>query len=61
MKSKVTKNKLTVFIYLLMRDEVTPGIVEKAVQDSENNKDYPIRLTNGHLARYAEEIAERLK
>ena len=67
----VTTNDLLVgFLYLLMRDKLTPGEVEYLMLQV--NKDLlnfarctgevPVfSLTNGHLARYAQDIASRLK
>lgn len=53
-----TSNRVVSFLYQLMRDEVVIGRVEQIVQDSETAQEYV--LTNEHLAKYAEEIAERL-
>ena len=59
-KCRVKNNKLVTFLYLLMRDELPCGVVENIVQDLENTgKDYFV-LSNGYLADYAYEIAERL-
>jgi len=56
----VKDNKLVTFLYLLMRDELHCGAVERIVQEIENTgKDYFV-LSNGYLADYAYEIAERL-
>lgn len=49
---------LVSFLYELMRDHVPPGVVEHLVITS------PAGLTtytNGHLARYAKELADRLE
>ncbi len=51
------KCKLTEFLYYLMRDHVTPGTVEGIM--TENTGD-DCNYTNGWLARYAENVAERL-
>ena len=57
---RVKNNKLVTFLYLLMRDELPCGVVERIVQELENTgKDYFV-LSNGYLADYAYEIAERL-
>ena len=56
----VKNNKLVTFFYLLMRDELPCGVIERIVQEIENTgKDYFV-LSNGYLADYAYEIAERL-
>ena len=51
-------SKLVSFLYELMRDYLTPGIVEKLVQASQEPH---IVYTNGWLAKYAEDLANRLK
>mgnify|MGYP001558408865 CR=1 FL=1 len=50
-------SKLVSFLYTLMRDHVTPGVVEVLVRDAQVT---PVEFTNGHLARYAQDIADRL-
>jgi hypothetical protein len=50
-------SKLVSFLYELMRDHVPPGVVEKLVQDSQMVE---VKYTNGWLARYAEDLANRL-
>jgi hypothetical protein len=50
--------RLTAFLYDLMRDHLTPGAVEKIVQES---TDIEVVYTNGWLARYAEDLAHRLQ
>lgn len=52
-----TANPLVAFLYQLMRDEVTPGAVEKIM---DGQRAGPYCLTNGWLARHAEDIAKRL-
>lgn len=57
---EVTINgKLVSFLYELMRDYLTPGEIEKIVQDSEDEP--TVVYTNGWLAKYAEDLANRLK
>lgn len=51
------KSKLVSFLYQLMRDHVPTGIIEKIVIDSD---DPDVTYTNGWLAKYAENIANRL-
>lgn len=53
-----TDDKLVSFLYQLMRDEVPAGVLERIVQESQT---VPASLTNGNLARYAEDLASRLK
>ena len=50
--------RLRAFLYLLMRDVVVPGEVERLVIEAEK-----VRVaiySNGHLASYAEELVGRL-
>lgn len=63
-----TTSPLVSFLYELMRDQVPTGVVERIVGMDEDvrmahqDEDGPFEfvLSNGHLARYAEEVAERL-
>jgi hypothetical protein len=53
---------LEVFLYLLMRDLVPLGDVEKLVKDSEMTAaDSKAQLSNGWLAKYAKDLAARLR
>lgn len=54
----VINSKLVSFLYELMRDYLTPGKVEELVR---NSQDGPFLYTNGYLAKYAEDLANRLK
>lgn len=54
----VIHSRLVSFLYQLMRDHVTPGIIEEIALQSE---DPDITYTNGWLAKYAEDLANRLK
>jgi len=51
-------DKLVSFLYELMRDKITPGVVETLVNNSQQT---PVEFTNGYLANYAKYLAERLK
>jgi hypothetical protein len=51
-------SKLVSFLYQLMRDHVTPGVVEGLVRDSQVT---PSQLTNGWIAKYSEYLASQLK
>lgn len=51
-------SKLVSFLYQLMRDHVTPGVIEEVLNDSVHESD--VVYTNGWLAKYAEDIAKRL-
>lgn len=52
-------SRLVSFLYDLMRDHLTSGIVEELVRASEDQPD--IIYTNGWLAQYAQDLANRLK
>lgn len=51
--------KLTTFIYLIGRDHLPLGLVEKAVQDAEKAGVEP-KYSNEELSMYAKHVAERL-
>lgn len=53
---------LTCLLYLLMRDRITPGVMEQIVMDIEKaTEGGPIQYTNGWLVRYAEHLTERIR
>lgn len=52
-------SRLVSFLYELMRDHLPSGEVEALVQQSEDESN--ITYTNGWLAKYAEDLANRLK
>lgn len=60
MDKHTTHDPLVAFLYQLMRDYITPGKVEKVMQDQEEVEEYYV-LSNGFLARYAEDIVDRLR
>jgi hypothetical protein len=51
-------SKLVSFLYELMRDYLTPGEIEKLVQASQEPN---VTYTNGWLAKYAQDLSNRLK
>jgi hypothetical protein len=56
-------DRLVAFMYLLMRDDLPPGEVERLVLEAEKTEIGPYRkedYTNKHLAKYAVEIVRRL-
>lgn len=55
----MTHEKLVGMLYILMRDDLVPGRVEKLVQDGENHPP-PYKFSNPHLEAYARELAARL-
>lgn len=54
-----SKSALVSFLYELMRDHVPCGTVEKLVKDA-NPYNANIEFSNGYLAQYAEDLANRL-
>lgn len=54
---EVKDDRLTSFLYDLMRDHIQPSAVEKLVRDADPN----ILYTNGWLASYAKDVADRLR
>lgn len=50
-------SKLVGFLYDLLRDHLTAGVVEKLVQESQVSE---VSYSNGWLAQYAKDLAERL-
>lgn len=45
------QDQLTSFLYELMRDHLTPGVIEKIVRNSESQD--TTKYSNGWLAKYA--------
>jgi len=48
-------------LYELMRDHVPPGVIEGIMSRQEEYRGQAFVYSNKHLARYAMELAERLK
>jgi hypothetical protein len=53
-------DRLVAFLYVLMRDEVTSGTVEKIMQDHVESHDGARSFSNPHLEAHARELAGRL-
>lgn len=53
-----SSDPLVSFLYELMRDRLPAGVVEQIVNQSPPMR---IQFTNGYLARYAQDIADRLR
>ena len=53
-----SNSKLVCFLYLLLRDELPLGVVERLVQESLLDKES--EFTNGWLANYSKDIEKRL-
>jgi hypothetical protein len=51
-------SKLVSFLYGLLRDHLPAGSVEELVEDSQVSE---VTYTNGWLAQYAQDVADRLK
>lgn len=57
-----TRDRLTVFLYLLMRDRLTPGeVAGLAMSCYEGDEEGPTVLSNGYLGKFAEHLAKKLK
>lgn len=54
----IPDDRLTSFLYELMRDHVPPGIVMELVNSSTGET---IQYTNGYLAKMAQHFADRLR
>jgi hypothetical protein len=52
-------SRLVSFLYELMRDHLPTGVVEEIILASENESE--VTYSNGYLAKYAEDLANRLK
>jgi hypothetical protein len=52
---------LTSFLYLLMRDEIPCGVVERLVHEVASDAGQDIIFTNGYLAKYAHNLSELIK
>lgn len=56
-----TQTPLAVFFYLLLRDHLPAGVIERLVQEVESTPPgAPTQLTNGWVGRMAEDYAARL-
>lgn len=64
-KSFKSRDVLLAFFYVLMRDHVTPGVVEYIMIQLDKEfliaKGKPITFTNGWLTKYADDVLGRLK
>lgn len=54
------QDALVGFLYVLMRDHLTPGDVEELVRRNSTLRP-SIQFTNGWLAQYAQDLATRLR
>lgn len=59
--SVTSPDPLVSFLYELMRDRVTPGVVEQLVRASQTSEQNPTHFCNGYLASYAVDVAARLR
>lgn len=55
-----SKDKLTCFLYMLMRDGLPCGVVEGIMLKMADNGEEPYEYCNGWLAQYADDIRKRL-
>ena len=56
----VKGNAMEAFFYILMRDHLPVGVVEKLVRDEEESNGKEILFTNGYLANYSKLLTKRL-
>ena len=56
-----SKDRLVSFLYILMRDHIPSGQLETIYLDHVINQKADSIFTNGWLANYAKDFAERLK
>lgn len=52
---------LVELLYVLLRDHVLPGDLEKLVADIRSSKHSSAQYSNGWLARYAQDLAQRIR
>ena len=52
---------LVEFLYALMRDHLAPGAIEQIMNEQVMGGGIVSRYTNGWLAKYAQDLAGRLK
>jgi len=55
-----SKSKLDVFLYLLMRDYITPGDVGFIMKEIVQTQECTYKFTNGYLAKYAKYVRKQL-
>ena len=55
----VNGGKLSALFYILLRDHLTAGVVEKIVDSIEDTTE--VEFTNGYIANYAKLLAKRLE
>ena len=56
---EVNGDRLTALFYLLMRDHLPAGVIEKVVMDVETLNE--VQFTNGWLAAYAGNLSRRMR
>lgn len=56
-----SEDPLVTFLYILMRDHVTPGVIEGIMFEHVQYDEGGNKFTNGWLANYCKDIAERLR
>ncbi len=52
---------LVAFLYVLIRDEVVPGSIERIMESHIQGRNAPRVYSNPHLEAYARELAGRLR
>lgn len=56
-----TDDMLVRFLYVLMRDRIPAGHIEKAMIDAAEGGPGSVTLCNGWMAKYAHDLAERIR
>lgn len=58
--SVTSEDPLVSFLYILMRDHVAPGVLEGIMREHPHKMGDTSKFTNGWLASYAKDLADRL-
>lgn len=53
-------DKMVAFFYLLIRDHITPGLMEQVIKQNDLTTIEKTQFSNGWLAEYCKDIVERL-
>ena len=61
MQPHVTTDRLTAFLYELLRDHVTPGALEDLMRSTDRPDVTMWTLSNGWLGEYAADVSRRLQ
>ena len=56
-----THDRLVTFLYMLMRDYITPGDIQSILFNDIIDQPKEMELSNGWIGKYAEYVASKLK